>query len=58
MAPYDIIAKEMYKAYVQIFKMKTSIHSQLDLEKRDYLINKLVEEKKKNQIFYCNNYVI
>lgn len=48
MVPYDIIAKEMYKAYVQIFKMKTSIHSWLDLEKRDYLINKLVEEKEKN----------
>ena len=38
MVPYDILAKEMYKAYLQVFKVKKDVHSWYDLSKRDEMI--------------------
>lgn len=43
---YDSLAKEMYKAYIQVFKIDIKIHSWKDLEKREDMIYQYIISKK------------
>ena len=47
MVPIEIIAKEMFKAYIQIFKIKLPIHSWYDVDVRDELVVRYVNKKGK-----------
>ena len=44
--PCDVVAKEMYKAYVQIFKMSLKVRSWKDVSKRNEIINEYVSKKR------------
>lgn len=44
--PYDTLAKEMYKAYIQVFKIDIKIHSWKDLEQREDLMYQYIKSKK------------
>ena len=46
MVPMEIIAKEMFKAYIQIFKIKLPIHSWYDVDVRAELMFKYLSSKK------------
>ena len=46
MVPMEIIAKEMFKAYIQIFKIKLPIHSWNDVDVRAELMFKYLSSKK------------
>ena len=46
MVPMEIIAKEMFKAYIQIFKIKLPIHSWYDVDTRAELMFKYLSSKK------------
>jgi UDP-N-acetylglucosamine:LPS N-acetylglucosamine transferase len=42
--PFNTIAREMYKAYIQIFNITINVHSWRDVEKRDDLMVKLMND--------------
>jgi O-acetyl-ADP-ribose deacetylase (regulator of RNase III) len=44
MVPFNTIAREMYKAYIQIFNITINVHSWRDVEKRDDLMVKLMND--------------
>ena len=44
MVPFPIIAKEMYKAYIQIFGKRIEVHSWIDVDKRDHLIEEILNK--------------
>ena len=46
MVPMEIIAKEMFKAYIQIFKINLPIHSWYDVDERAELMFKYLSRKK------------
>ncbi len=43
MVPFNTIAREMYKAYIQIFNITINVHSWRDVEKRDDLMVMLMK---------------
>ena len=45
MVPFNTIAREMYKAYIQIFNITIKVHSWRDVEKRDDLMVSYVTNK-------------
>ena len=45
MVPFNTIAREMFKAYIQIFKINIPVHSWRDVDKRDELIVKYINNK-------------
>ena len=45
MVPFNTIAREMYKAYIQIFNIAINVHSWRDVDKRDDLMVKYVINK-------------
>ena len=45
MVPFNTIAREMFKAYIQIFKINIPVHSWRDVDKRDDLMVKYINNK-------------
>lgn len=45
MVPFETIAREMFKAYIQIFKINIPVHSWRDVDKRDDLMVKYINNK-------------
>ena len=45
MVPFNTIAREMYKAYIQIFNININVHSWSNVDKRDDLMASYITDK-------------